>query len=147
MVSFTPRLPCPHRKIPLNPLEVGGSFCCRYVKAVLNMKITTCVENRETSPVLSILNTLTELSRPVRQFVRSDNIEKQSGKESDRQNTEHERKNVIFVCVTSRQIPTSLSVPSYYCVGTTSVLLASNLIPLFNLLATEFFSNFSTPCI
>lgn len=77
MVSFTPQLPCPHRKIPLNPLE-GEGF-------ILLQICESSAENRETSPVLSILTTLTELSRPVRQFVRSDNIEKQSGKESDRQ--------------------------------------------------------------
>jgi hypothetical protein len=43
------------------------------VNAVPKIKITTCVGNRETRPVISLLTNLTELPRPVRQFVRSDN--------------------------------------------------------------------------
>jgi hypothetical protein len=42
-----------------------------YVKAVLKIKITTRVANRETRSVLSILTILTELLRLARQFVRS----------------------------------------------------------------------------
>ena len=136
-----------------------------YVKAVLKIKITTRVANRETRSVLIILTILTELLRLARQFVRSlrllllllhiaiefslggssfytstektnknkYNIKKQSGKEADRQNTQHERKNVIFECVTSGYIPTAVSVPSYYSNGNSTVLLALKLIPLFQI--------------
>jgi hypothetical protein len=55
------------------------------------------------------------------------------------QNKQHERKNVISECVTSGYVPMAVSVPSYYTIGTSPVLLgtspvllALNLMPLFN---------------
>ena len=41
------------------------------MNAVLKIKITICVANRETRSVLTILTILTELLRPARQFFRS----------------------------------------------------------------------------